>query len=98
MPIGYGIEMEPIDMAWDEDAWDTFCAAKTVAPALYAQLHAVLTRLANEPGASDLRRRRLQEPPLFVVTVTSGDESWALLWNLADDGVPQVWYVGPSPF
>jgi hypothetical protein len=85
-------------MAWDDDAWNAFRATETTAPALYAQLHAVLTRLANAPGAHDLRRRRLQDPPLFVITVTSGDESWALLWNLAEDGVPQLWYAGPSPF
>jgi hypothetical protein len=90
--------VELIEMAWDDDAWDGFCSTKTAAPGLYAQLHAVLAHLAGNPRTHDLRRRRLQDPPLFVITVTSGDDSWVLLWDLAEDGVPQVWFVGPSPF
>jgi hypothetical protein len=90
--------MKPIDLAWDGDAWVAFRATKSSAPGLYARSHAALSRLAADPGAQDLRRRRLQDPPLFVVTVIADAESWAVLWNLAEDGVPQVWYVGPSPF
>jgi hypothetical protein len=90
--------VELIDMAWDDDAWNAFCSTKRTAPGLYTRLHTVLTRLASDPGAHDLRRRRLQDPPLFVIIVAPNDESWAVLWNLADDGVPQLWSVGPSPF
>jgi|SRR5580658_9717272 hypothetical protein len=95
---GTVIDVEMIEMAWDDDAWDGFCSTKSSAPGLYAQLYAVLARVAGDPGAYDLRRRRLQDAPSFVITVTSGDESWAILWNQAEDGVPQVWFVGPSPF
>ncbi len=85
-------------MAWDDDAWNAFRATETTAPGLYRQIHAVLTRLSADPGAHDVRRRRLQDPPLFVIIVAADDESWAVLWDLAEDGVPQVWFVGPSPF
>ena len=91
-------DVELIDMAWDDDAWNAFRSTETTAPGLYSRLHAVLTRLASNPGAHDLRRRRLQDPPLFVITVVTDDESWVLLWDLAEDGVPQLWFIGPSPF
>ena len=97
-PSGTLNYVELIEMAWDDDAWDAFRATETTAPTLYLRLHAVLTRLAGDHGAHDLRRQRLQDPPLFVITVAADDESWAVLWNLAEDGVPRLWFVGPSPF
>ncbi|MHB1911339.1 MAG: hypothetical protein ACYCTI_04705 [Acidimicrobiales bacterium] len=89
--------MEVVDLAWDDEAWDSFTAQAAADPARYAVLHGVLTLLATEPGDASLRRRRYQDPPLFAVTVSAGSEDWQVLWNLADDGVPQVWYVGPAP-
>jgi hypothetical protein len=97
-PFGTLTVVELIDMAWDDDAWNAFRHTETTAPGLYVRLHAVLTRLASDPGAYELRRRRLQDPPLFVINVATNDESWVVLWDLADDGVPQLWFVGPSPF
>ena len=97
-PHGTVSRVEMIEMAWDDEAWGGFWSTKSSSPGLYAQLYAVLARIAGDPGAHDLRRRRLQDPSLFVITVTSGDESSAILWNQAEDGVAQVWFVGPSPF
>lgn len=40
----------------------------------------------------------MQRPPLFIIPVRGGGEDRVIMWNEAEDGVPQVWYLGPSSF
>lgn len=85
-------------MAWDEDAWDAYQTTATANPVLREELTAALTRLGGHQRDTALRARRMQRPPLFVIPVRGGGEDWVIMWDEADDGVPQVWYLGPSPF
>ena len=90
--------MEPIELAWDDDAWDAYQATVSTNPALREALTATLQQLGRDPGDAVLRARRMQRPALFVIPVSGGVEDWVIMWNEAEDGVPQVWYLGPSPF
>jgi len=90
--------VEPIELAWDDDAWDSYQGTASTNQTLHHMLTSTLTRLASHPGDGVLRARRMQRPPLFVIPVSAGGEDWVIMWNEADDGGAQVWYVGPSPF
>lgn len=90
--------MDPIELAWDDDAWAAYQATTSTNPALRETLAATLYRLGRDPGDAALRTRWMQRPPLFIIPVRSGGEDWVIMWNEAEDGVPQVWYLGPSSF
>jgi hypothetical protein len=89
--------MELIEMAWDDDARGAFVATRTAKPELYASLHRRLTELASDPSRDEFRRRRMHQPPVWLIPVAAGNDDWVILWRAAEDGVPEIWYVGASP-
>ena len=88
--------MDILDFGWDDDAWDAWRATEHSDPLLYMRLSARLRQLADDSGRADLRSRRMDRPPVWRIDVYSGDNEWTILWDLADDGVPQIWYIGPN--
>ena len=40
----------------------------------------------------------MQSPPVWVVTISDGDEEWVLLWQALDEGDVHLVYLGPSTF
>ena len=60
---------------------------------LLNRLEDALDRLAQDPGAADVRRRRIQPAGVWAITVAD----WVILWK-QDGDTTVVQYVGPSPF
>ncbi len=81
------------ELAWAIEAWDAYQAAP---PVLHDTLNRLLVHIVEHPGDQMLRRRRMQHPPLFVVSVV-GPDRWVVMWRLGEEG-PEVHYVGPDPF
>lgn len=80
------------DLAWTDEAWDAYQAAPGD---LHRALNATLSRIGLHPDSNDVRRRRMQNPPLYVVAVP-GPDDWVVMWRPGAE-VPEIHYVGPDP-
>lgn len=90
------------ELAWADEAWDRYVATESADLPLYRALNRILILLAQSGNSPELRARRLQgsaapAPALWAVPVRTANADWLVLWNRADDGCPQVHYVGPDP-
>lgn len=65
---------------------------------LTARVNEILVALEEDPIPRWVRRRRMQSPPVWVVTISDGDEEWVLLWQALDEGDAHLVYLGPSTF
>lgn len=97
------LPMEIVELAWADEAWESYLATESTDPALYQSLSRVLVLLGrSERIEPELWARRLQGPALGVpalwaVPVRTRDADWLVLWDQAEDGCPQVHYIGPDP-
>lgn len=78
----------------------TELAADPTRAALHRSVEAVLDTLEENPGASTVRQRRFQDPPVWCVLVAAPTERWVVLWEphpvLA--GAVAVRHIGPASF
>ncbi len=85
-----------LELAWAIEAWDSYKSCETADPVLYKRLSGRLRELASNSQRLNLRRIRMQHPPLFGIAVEGpNDGEWLILWKPGEE-VSEIHYVGPS--
>lgn len=88
--------MSPMPMMFDEGPLKAKAALDSVNPLMADRVDDWLDMLEEDHTQADVRRQRLHQPKLWMITVraTDGDD-WVILWELVGDTV-WVRYIGPD--
>jgi hypothetical protein len=81
------------------DAAAALDAAHQSDPRLADRIEGWLDRLEADHTQRAVRTHRLARPPLWYIPVTApSGADWVILWNLHEDDLIVVRYIGPASF